>query len=138
MWCLVTDIGHATPVCYTNFLKSQSRVCQTWGLGTCLSMRSKPVIGPAAPIDFQGGRPAPKSKPLHSLSAIVSAALGVGCTRTRGWKVPGGGGGERGVCCSFRPFRPFSDHFKSKNLILDFFCCFSVFFVFWHLVFFSF
>ena len=110
------------------FSKSQSRVCQTWCLGTCLSMRSKPAIGPAAP-STSGGRLAPKSKPLHSLSAIVSAALVLAAHLQRDGKYRGGGrgGGERGgggLCCTFRPFRPFSDHLKSKNLILDVFCCF--------------
>ena len=33
-----------------------------------------------------------------------------------------------GLCCTFRPLRPFSDHFKSKNLLLNVFVLFfSVF-----------
>ena len=41
----------------------------------------------------------------------------------------------KGVCCTFRPFLPFSEHFKSKNLLQDVFVLFFSVFRFWHLVF---
>ena len=42
----------------------------------------------------------------------------------------GGGGRGEGVCCTFRPFGPFSDHFKSKNLLLNVLVLFFSVFVF--------
>ena len=36
----------------------------------------------------------------------------------------GGGRGEGVVCCTFRPFRPFWDHFKNVNFLLNVILCF--------------
>ena len=108
--------------CATQIFKKPVTSVPDLGPGTCLSMRSKPSIGPAAPST--SGRTASSKEQTPSLPVRNRVRrLGVGCTPTRGWKVPrggGGAGGERegeGVCCTFRPFRPFSDHFKSKNLL---------------------